>query len=113
MGKLVKSISLLGIGFLAGLATAYMVGLLDPDRNYKIGNDKIGFFEMSASASSPFAKCKQQMSELEADVSDKSKDLSRVSGEIFQLKKKLMTRRSSSRRKGLFGFHMLRMCPDV
>jgi hypothetical protein len=59
LGKLVKSISLLGIGligFLAGLATAYMVGLLDPDRNYKIGNDKIGFFEMSASASSPFAQ---------------------------------------------------------
>jgi hypothetical protein len=83
LGKLVKSI-LLGIGFLAGLATAYMVGLLDPDRSYKIS--KSGF-EMSASASSPFAKCKQKMSDLEADISDKSNDLSRVSGESFQLKK--------------------------
>jgi len=85
----VKSISLLGIGFgvgfIAGLATAYMAGLLDPDRSYKIGNDKIGFFEMGASASSPFAKCKQKISELEAIIGDKSKDMSRVSGEISQL----------------------------
>jgi len=27
LGKLVKSISLLGIGFIAGFATAYMAGL--------------------------------------------------------------------------------------
>jgi hypothetical protein len=72
------------VGFVAALAT----GFLDPDTHFRFGNDKIGYFEKSPSASSPFAKCKQRQSALEDIISRQTVDLSRVSNEIFQLQKK-------------------------
>ena len=72
--------------FLAGVFVTF-VFMSDKDTSYKIGNDKFGYLEKSISQNSPFAKCKQKQSGLEAIIAGETADLSRVAGEVFQLQK--------------------------
>jgi hypothetical protein len=79
----------------SGVAAGFVIGAglmfwftYDPVTSYKIGSEKFGYLEKSVSQNSPIARCKQRLSTLEAIIADKTGDLSRVSGEIFQLKTK-------------------------
>jgi hypothetical protein len=79
----------IGIVFVAGLAIGAAPALLDPDTKVSFGIPKIGFvFEKSASASSPFAKCKEKETTLEAILAGNNTNLARVSSESLQLAKR-------------------------